>query len=144
MLRHTEEHQCGWRGPVDRHLCLWGLHVPPSSHGHDGLRFLVCMEGAPQNEETSPAIALFLFALPIGAQTTINGVTILTGSGVACPTCAIVNVANIFTQTNTFPALTVTNGINGLPLYREHRAIQYRGRELTLSGRVLPEAKTLA
>ena len=49
-------------------------------------------------------LALFLFALPIGAQTTINGVTILTGSGVACPTCAACgggNVANIFARRRT-------------------------------------------
>ena len=39
------------------------------------------------------------------------------GGGGGCSQCAYLNVANTFTQTNTFPALTVNGGINGLPLY---------------------------
>ena len=62
-------------------------------------------------------LALFLGSLPLGAQVTVTGSTIISGSGVACPGCALTNVANIFTQTNTFPALSVPGGINGLQVY---------------------------
>ena len=39
------------------------------------------------------------------------------GGGGGCVQCAYLNVANTFLQTNTFPALTVNGGINGLPVY---------------------------
>lgn len=39
------------------------------------------------------------------------------GGGGGCSQCAYLNVANTFSQTNTFPAITVNGGINGLPLY---------------------------
>lgn len=65
------------------------------------------------------AVVLFLSSLPLSAQIVMRGGTIVAGgSGGGCGAdCAYTNTANIFTQTNTFPALTVTNGVNGLPLY---------------------------
>jgi hypothetical protein len=63
-------------------------------------------------------LLLLLFSLPLGAQVTITGSTIFTGaSGGTCSDCALTDAANIFTQTNTFPAITVNGGVNGLPVY---------------------------
>jgi hypothetical protein len=63
--------------------------------------------------------AWLLLALPLSAQVVMKGGTIIAGGpGGGCGAgCAYTNLPNIFTQTNTFPALTVTNGVNGLPLY---------------------------
>lgn len=65
------------------------------------------------------AVVLFLSSLPLSAQVVMRGGTIVAGgSGGGCGAdCAYTNTANTFTQTNSFPALTVTNGVNGLPLY---------------------------
>jgi hypothetical protein len=62
---------------------------------------------------------LLLSALPLSAQVVIEGGTIIAGGNgsASCPTCALTNQANTFTQTNTFPNLTVTGGVNGLPIY---------------------------
>jgi hypothetical protein len=66
---------------------------------------------------------VLLMAVPasVYAQVQISGGVVLVGSGAgACPNCALLPAANLFTALNSFPAIEVAGTVNGLPLVEDN------------------------